>query len=502
MRQGIGSALVLILLLFFTPSLEAQNAATPAPAAESASANLKAGRPAPRRMMAVRAAAPPVIDARIDEAVWAQAQVASDFTTLEPKPGEAASEQTEVRVLYDDDAIYVAARLFDRTPDSIVARLARRDNDVYSEWFYVGLDSYNDRRTAFIFAVNPRGVKLDSFMSEDGQREDGGWDPVWDVAADVDALGWTAEMRIPLSQLRFSASADQGAEERVWGITFARRIARTQEFAFWSPLLPDAPGVVSQFGYLEGLRGLRAPRRLEALPYSVARVTRAPGEAGNPFYDRTEPYASVGADVKYGLTSDLTLSATVNPDFGQVEADPSVVNLSAYETFFSERRPFFVEGSDIFRFGIEPGDGGSQQLFYSRRIGRAPQRSVELDDGHVDAPEGTTILGAAKVSGKTRGGWSIGVLEALTGAEYARTSDARGRRGSALVEPLTNYAMLRAKKDFRAGESTVGAIVTGTHRKLDDDALDFLRSAAYAGGVDFRHRFGRGNYEVRGYMLG
>ena len=441
------------------------------------------------------------IDGRLDEAAWAAAEPATGFVQNRPTPGAPASERTEARVLYDGGALYVGMRLYDARPDSITAPLGRRDlSGVPSDWAHVLVDSYHDRRTGFRFSVNPRGVKKDVLHFDDW-AEDLNWDGVWEAETRVDSLGWTAEFRIPLGQLRFSAA--RGGGEQVWGINVSREIARRTEWAWWSPVLPNVPGMVSVAGELHGLQGLSAPRGLEVLPYTVSRMTRAPAQPGNPFYRRNEPAASAGADLKYGLTSSLTLTATLNPDFGQVEADPAVVNLSAFESFFPERRPFFVEGSNIFNFSVGTSDNAPEQLFYSRRVGREPQRRVSEQGGWVDAPGATTILGAAKLSGRTRSGWSVGLLDALTQGEEARVLAAGGAERMEPVEPLTNYAVARAIRDFRRGQSAVGGIFTATHRQLGDEDLRFLRSAAYTGGVDLRHRFGRANgYSVSAFLVG
>ncbi|MFP4623923.1 MAG: DUF5916 domain-containing protein [Gemmatimonadota bacterium] len=446
-----------------------------------------------------RSPSPPTIDGRLDEAAWRHADVATGFTQLRPAPGQPASQRTEVRVLYDDAAVYVAARMYDTAPDSIVAQLGRRDSGVYSDWFYVAIDSYHDRRTAFVFGLNPRGVMQDVLLHNDVE-DDPSWDAVWEGVARQDSEGWTAEFRIPLSQLRFSPP-EAGQEQR-WGVNFMRAIARHDEESYWAPTLPDEGRVVSVFGELRGLTNLEPPRRLEVVPYAVASATAAPGDAGDPFHNGVDPFGGIGADIKAGLTSDLTLTATINPDFGQVEADPSVVNLTAFESYFPEKRPFFVEGVDIFRFGIGLGDGdlGNESLFYSRRIGRAPQG--DLDGDYVRAPESTTILGAAKVSGKTSSGWSIGVLDAVTSAEYGDFS-VDGQRGEVPIEPLTNYGVARVMKDFREGGSALGGIFTATHRSLPESGeLDWLRRSAYTGGVDFRHRFGGDAYQLRGSFVG
>jgi hypothetical protein len=451
-----------------------------------------------RALQAVRVqGVPPVIDGNLGDPVWETAPVATDFVQMRPREGEPATERTEVRVLYDDHALYVAIRAWDSEPDSIAAQLTRRDQGSYSDQVHVIVDSYHDRRTAFHFAVNPLGVKTDLYRYDDTQ-EDSGWDAVWDVATRIDSEGWTAEFRIPLSQLRFSAAPVQ-----TWGINFARDIARRNELATWAPLSEQDRGLVSRSGELRGIRDLSPPRRLEVLPYAVGRTARIPGNAENPFYRRLDHAGEFGADVKLGVTNSFTLDLAVNPDFGQVEADPAQVNLSAFETFLPERRPFFQEGAGIFRFGIGlgDGDGSNQTLFYSRRIGRAPQGSAGGGAQWADSPSQTRILAAGKLSGKTDGGWSVGVLGALTGEEEARIFR-DGEFGRDPVEPRTGYSVLRVQRDFRQGESAVGVIGTGTYR--DGQVADALgiRQAGYAGGLDFRHRFRDGTMEIRGNVLG
>ncbi len=422
---------------------------------------------------------PPHIDGRIDDPVWALAGPAGQFTQLLPIDGDAATERTEVRLAYDGEALYVAARMYDSEPDLILAYLGRRDGETRDDKFEFSIDSYHDHRTAFVFRTNPRGVKGDAVYSNDEGSGDDSWDPVWDVAARRDSLGWTAEFRIPLSQLRFSNAPNQ-----VWGINFRRRIQRKGETDLWAYSSQTETGHASYFGHVLELRNLPQPQRLEVLPYVTGVEERlSSGSAGNPFNDGSNQVGRVGLDVKYGLTSNMTVNATVNPDFGQVEADPAVVNLTDYETYFGEKRPFFVEGADIFR-------GGNQQYFYSRRIGRAPQRYVSAPElGYADLPNNATIIGAAKLTGRTAGGWSFGMLEAVTAREYAKLMDSAGVRTSKIVEPFTNNAVFRAKRDFHDGASTIGFIGTALNRQLNDSRLDFLRSSAYAGGVDLSHRF-------------
>ena len=496
MRQAaIPPALAIILLLLVSSRpLEAQGGGGGDPGGDSASEPVGWVLPAIRVQGDV-----PSIDGVLTDPVWASAPVATDFVQMEPQEGDPASQRTEVRVLYGTDALYVAFRAFDTAPDSIAAQLTRRDQDSYSDGVHVVIDSYFDRRTAFHFGTNPAGVKLDLYRFDD-TGEDANWDAVWDVATRIDEEGWTAEFEIPYSQLRFGNHEDQ-----TWGINFAREIARNNETSTWAPIRQNDAAVVSKSGELQGLRGLGSPRRMELRPFSLARLTRAPGEDANPFYHATDFFSSAGLDLKYGVTNDLTLDLTVNPDFGQVEADPAQVNLTAYETFYPERRPFFIEGAAIFNFGIGLGDGdlGSESLFYSRRIGRAPQGSADPLGGYSEVPEVSTILGAWKLSGKTQNGWSVGLLHAVTAEESAQVAAGDGARFEEPVEPLSNYGVARLQKDFRDGRSAIGFIGTAANRAKEvADGLE-LRSGGYTGGFDFRHRFGQDDrFHVNGFVLG
>ncbi|HUQ48395.1 MAG TPA: DUF5916 domain-containing protein [Gemmatimonadaceae bacterium] len=443
------------------------------------------------------------IDGRLDEAAWASATPSSGFVQSYPKPGAPAPDPTEVRVLYDDAALYVGVRMHDSHPDSIAAQLARRDaSGIFSDWVHVIIDSYHDRRTGFRFSVNPKGVKKDVYTSNDG-AEDINWDAVWDVGTRIDSMGWTAEYRIPLSQIRFG-SAPAGAE-RIWGFQVQRDVARRSERDTWSPWTKQEPGFVSRFGDLAGLVNIPRPSRLEIQPYVSARATRAPGNSANPFYSKTDFTPSVGGDLRYGLPGGLTLTATVNPDFGQVEVDPSVVNLSAFETFFPEKRPFFLEGSDVFTFGqvTTHNDFGSQRYFYSRRIGRQPQlfpgaSNIEF----ADVPGQTTIAGAAKVTGKV-GPWTLGVIDGVTPEEHADVRLSDGSDSESPVEPFTNYFAGRARRDFRNGGSVIGGMVTSTMRNVDDDVFkDVLRRNASFGGIDFEHSMRKREWVASGYLAG
>ncbi len=455
-------------------------------------------QPQPRTMSASRVtAAPPVIDGRLGDSAWVGADIATDFIQREPVTGKPATQRTTVSVVYDDAALYVAMRMFDTHPHLISAPLSRRDDaSAQAEWVTVSIDSNLDRRTAFKFATTPRAVQYDAIFFEDS-REDSNWDAVWEVATEIDSLGWSAEFRIPLSQLRYSVSPSGNAGP--WGIEFGRDISRLSEVSHWAPIIPGTNRVVSFFGNLTGLEGLASTRRLEIMPYTLAKLSRVPGSSSNPFYRRNDAAVSGGADIKYGLTSSLTLTATINPDFGQVEADPSVVNLGSFETFYPERRPFFTEGAEIFRFTMAP----ELQAFYTRRIGRPPQRSLSPPaSGFVDIPESARILGAAKISGKTSRGWSVGVLHAVTAESIARVADSTGATTSEPVEPMSHYSVARIVRDFRRGQSGVGMIGSSTLRQFDDTRLDFLRSRSLMSGANGWHRFASNRYEARLLMLG
>jgi hypothetical protein len=465
-------------------------------AASDSTANTKPGTT--RVIRAVRASSRITIDGRLTEPAWSAAPVSGDFTQSYPKIGAPPTDPSEAKVVYDDDALYIGVRMYDKHPDSVAAQLARRDaTGIYSDWLHVVIDSYHDRRNAFRFSVNPRGVQKDVLHSDD-RNEDLNWDAVWQVATTVDSLGWVAEYRIPFSQLRF-ANSPKGVE-RLWGIQIQRDIARRNERDSWSPWKQTDPGYVSFSGDLAGIVDIPTPRRLELMPYVSTKLTRAPGNKANPFYRANDAKPSAGADLKYGLPSGLTLTATVNPDFGQVEVDPAVVNLSAYETFFPEKRPFFVEGASIFNIGsIQGGPSyGNQQIFYSRRIGRQPQRFA--DGVYVDAPDATTILGATKLTGKA-GHWTIGVLDALTAEETAGLIDASNARLETPVEPMTNYFVGRVQRELRQGNTFISLGGTAVNRNLSDSVFrNLLRSRADVGSLDFEHRWNNRQWTFTGAL--
>ena len=351
------------------------------------------------QVRAVRAAQPLVIDGRLDDPIWRTAERVTGFLQRDPLEGTAPSESTVVFVAYDDAAIYVGARMYDAHPDSIVGRLGRRDDYANSDRFNVYLDPYHDRRSGVYFGVDAAGTLYDGVLLNDDWDDDS-WDGVWDGHVQVDSLGWTAEMRIPYSQLRFHA-----APQYVWGINFSRDIARRHERDYLVYTPKNGSGFVSRFPELVGIADVTPPPRMEILPYTRARAEFSPHAAGDPFHDGSALSPDAGVDAKFGIGSSLTLNATVNPDFGQVEVDPAVVNLSDVETFFQEKRPFFIEGSSIFNFGRGGSNNywgfnwGDPEFFYTRRIGRAPQGSLPSAD-FVDVPSGSHILGALKLTGK------------------------------------------------------------------------------------------------------
>jgi hypothetical protein len=435
---------------------------------------------AARRTGAVR------IDGRLDDEGWRPAIAYSDFIQLDPREGEPASERTEARVLVDDDAVYVGVRMFDREPHLIQRQLARRDESVEGDQVEVMLDSYHDHLTGFVFRLSPMGARRDASISP-GEGQDNSWDAVWEGAATVDSLGWSAEFRIPLAQLRYNPTEGDAA----WGLQITRGIARKAEAQYFAFTPKSEQQGTNRFGHLTGLGRLPSPRRLELVPYALAKNLNPTAADNDPFRTKNEIGPGAGLDLKYGITSNLTLDATFNPDFGQVEVDPAVVNLSAFETFFPERRPFFIEGASIFRFGSMRTQNTSNgyTFLHTRRIGRSPQRSLGgLGVSFVDAPLETTIAGAAKLTGRTAGGWSVGVLDAVTMREEARFRTLASLDSVATVEPAANYFMGRVKRDLRGGNTSMGIALNTVHRQLEDPSLEpIFRRAAYVGGFDWNH---------------
>ena len=454
---------------------------------------------APQSVQAVRTSVPITVDGVLSEEIWQRPGV-TDFVQRDPIEGATPSERTEVWIAYDDAALYVAARMYDSSPDSLVVRLSRRDAAWDSDMFAFFLDPYHDRRSGFFYALDAAGTFYDGILLNDDWDDDS-WDGVWEGKVQIDREGWTAEMRIPFSQLRF-----QESENHVWGVNFRRDIARRNERNFVTFKPKNGSGFVSRFIDLVGIRDVHPTQRIEILPYITTRADYSGFDPANPFRNGSKYTPRVGADFKLGIGSNLTLDATVNPDFGQVEVDPAVVNLSDVETFFSEKRPFFNEGSSIFAFG----QGGTNNnwgfnwstmnMVYSRRIGRSPQGSLPDDIDYSDAPEGTRIIGAGKLTGKL-GSWNVGTIQAVTAREYADLQTG-SQRSSTEVEPLTYYGIARAEKEFEQGRHAIGAISTFTSRQFKDDRLrDDINKDALSLGVDgWTTLDSSGTYVIAGWM--
>ncbi len=459
----------------------------------------------------------PTINGLIEESSWDLVEWSGDFIENEPDENTPPSQQTKFKILYDQKYLYIAYRCYDTEPDKIEKRLSRRDGFA-GDWVEINLDSYHDKRTGFSFTITAAGVKGDEFISDNGNNWDGSWNPIWYTATNIDDQGWTAEVKIPLSQLKFGKS-----KEQIWGLQVNRRFFRKEERSVWQRVPQDAPGWVSEFGELHGLIDIEPQKQLEIQPFVVTQYDTFPEEDGNPFRDGDDFKLNGGLDAKIGITNDLTMDLTVNPDFGQVEADPAAIALDGFQIFFREQRPFFVENKNIFDYRFA---NGQDNVFYSRRIGRSPQGSIgssPINTEFVDRPTNTTILGAAKFSGKTKNGWSIGVLESVTQREIAKVEDADGNRRETIVEPLTNYFVGRVQKDFNDRNTYIGGIFTATNRNLGDilnidyedpntdetselvglreNNLNFLRKSAYTAGLDFRHNWKDRKYFVEGNLV-
>ena len=433
--------------------------------------------------------APPEIDGKFDDECWQHVAWEGNFVQFQPYEDSLPTQNTTFAIIYDDNNLYVAIKSYDTEPDKINKRLSRRDEDD-ADWAGILIDSYEDKLTAFSFCVTAAGSKIDAIFTNDN-NSDNSWDPIWYVKTTTDATGWNAEMRIPLSQLRFTKKNNYE-----WGMDVARFVFRKNELSLWKPLHKSANKTVSDFGTLEGIGNISPKKDIELFPFAVGKVTHSEKEEGNPFATGKDQKLSAGLDGKIAITNDLTLNMTVNPDFGQVEADPSLVNLSAFESFYPEKRPFFIEGRNIFNFRMTSGDGdgSSTGMFYSRRIGRAPHFSPDLNDGeYAKVPENTSILGAFKLSGKTQKGTSIGLLESFTQRESADLY--RGDTMSKYpVEPFTNYIVARVEQDIDKGNTVVGGIFTATNRDINSENFITLPASAYTGGVNMTHYWKDKNY--------
>lgn len=449
-------------------------------------------QPSPKIARAVRLSRAPRVDGRLDDAAWSRLAPIADFVQQQPREGQAPTEATEVFIGYDDEALYVGARLHRKDPKALARAVTRRDGYGNSEKFTITFDPQMDRRTAVGFGVSVAGVRSDfrHTQDDDMRGRESQYDPVWTAATHEDASGWTAEMRIPFSQLRFPK-----AERQRWGLQMDRYMPDKNEDIQWAMIPPRETGYVSRFGTLEGLDGISPTRPVEFLPYMAGDATRrATATTANPL---NRPFAGrMGLDAKTALGSNLTLDATVNPDFGQVEADPAEVNLSAFETFFEERRPFFTEGSEMVR-------GNGAQYFYPRRIGAAPHGSATGD--FVDVPRSSTILGAAKLTGRLPSRLSIGAVTAVTAAEQARVFRVdSGVTNTVQVEPRSAYGVLRLQQEIGRQASTIGASFSTVQRSVGSQPTlaSLLTRESYFGGADWRIRFQQGKYAISGFVAG
>jgi hypothetical protein len=449
----------------------------------------------------------PVIDGILNEKLWNEGEWTDDFTQFEPYNGRSSSQRTEFKILFDENNLFVAVKSFDTSPDSIVKRMTRRDHQD-GDMVIIIFDSFHDLRTGFFFGVTAGGVKFDEMMTNDGQNEDMSWDPNWWVGTSINSEGWVAEMKIPFSQLRFEKNSGE-----VWGLEVLRTIYRKAETCLWQHIPQDAPGIIHMLGEMSGIETVKPRKIFDVTPYGVAQLDKYPPTEGNPFETGKSTKLNAGLDAKIGVTNNLTMDLTINPDFGQVEADPSEVNLTAYETFFKEKRPFFIEGNNIINFGLGIGDGteGNDNLFYSRRIGRKPQIEPDLayglnegETGYSQSPDRTSIIGAAKLTGKTQNGLSVGFMNAVTSEEVADI-DTGGYRTHQVVEPLTNYLAARLQKDYREGNTIIGGMVTAVNRFMEnipvsEDPANTLKNSlpkdAYTGGFDFTRYFHKKTYMI------
>ncbi len=434
---------------------------------------------------------PPVIDGRLDDPAWKEGEWAGDYIQQIPTEGAKPSQPTEIKILYDEKNVYVAIRAYDNP--RLIHRYGTRRDKVEDSGDIVGVcfDSYNDKRTGFEFDLSAGGGKTDLLLANDGW--DTTWDAVWYGKTGMEENAWTAEFQIPLNQLRYGSQ-----DEQVWGLHAWRWIDRNQEEDQWNLIPRQSTGRMYNLGELHGVRGLKRFRHIELLPHVVSKLTSDPEVAGDPYHNGLQGAASVGLDAKIGITSNFTLDATVNPDFGQVEADPSVMNLTTYETFYPEKRPFFLEGKSIMKFNLAQEGNGGDMLFYSRRIGGAPAFSPALGEGEfMRFPEATSILDAVKITGKTNGGLSLGVLQSMTSRETARISR-QGIESRSAVEPYANYFLSVIGKDWDKGNTSLGGMFTSTHRWISDAELGSLPTDALTGGLDFARYFKNRTYVLQG----
>jgi hypothetical protein len=436
--------------------------------------------------------AKPVIDGKLSDECWKEGTWTGDFHQWIPKEGAKPTYPTELNIQYDDKNLYIAIRAYDGEPDKILRQAGVRD-ELTGDVVGVNFDSYRDYRTGFEFSVTAWGQKVDLVLFNPSNW-DFNWNPVWKVKTGLEDSAWVAEYEIPLSQLRYS-----GKDDQVWGMHVWRWISRLQEESDWEIQSKTGPGMLYNFGELQGIKGLKKSHRLEIMPYALGDLKTMEKEPGNPFTESGKVWGgNAGLDAKIGISSNFTVDLTVNPDFGQVESDPSVMNLTAFETFYEEKRPFFLEGLTIFDYKFD-----NQSLFYSRRIGHAPSRPVTPgEDFYMKSPDKTSILSAIKLSGTTSKGLSVGLIQSVTANEFATLSDKEGNRSTVKVEPLTSYTVARVQKGYNAGNTVIGGIFTSTNRVIDDKNVESLASDAYTGGLDILTHWKDKEYYLDARLIG
>jgi len=434
----------------------------------------------------------PVIDGKLNDDCWKNGTWTGNFTQWIPKEGAKPTYPTELNIQYDDKNLYVAFRAYDGEPGKIL-RLAGARDELVGDIIGVNFDSYRDYRTGFEFSMTAWGQKIDLVLFNPANW-DFNWNPVWKGKTGLEDSAWVAEYEIPLSQLRYS-----GKDEQVWGMHVWRWVSRFQEESDWEIQSKTGPGMLYNFGELRGIKGLKKSRRLEILPYALGDLKTMKKEPGNPFTEKGRAWGgNVGLDAKIGISTNFTVDLTVNPDFGQVESDPSVMNLTAFETFYEEKRPFFLEGLTIFDYKFD-----NQSLFYSRRIGHSPSRPVSPNENlFVKSPNKTSILSAVKLSGTTSKGLSIGIIQSVTANEFASISNTAGNKSTVKVEPLTSYTVARIQKGYNAGNTVIGGILTSTNRVIDDKNLESLGSDAYTGGLDLLHHWKDKEFFTEARLIG
>jgi len=434
----------------------------------------------------------PVIDGKLDDECWKTGTWAGDFHQFIPDEGAKATWPTEFNIQYDDKYIYAAIRAYDGEPEKMHIYSGLRD-EFSGDIAGINFDSYHDRKTGFEFNLTAWGQKMDLILTNP-EKIDLNWNAVWQGKSGLEDSAWVAEFEIPLSQLRYSKE-----DEQVWGLHIWRWINRLQEESDWEYQTKTGPGVLYNYGEMRGIEGLKKSQRLEIMPYALGELETMQKEPGNPFKESGRNWSgNAGLDAKIGISSNFTIDMTVNPDFGQVESDPSVMNLTAFETFYEEKRPFFLEGLTIFNYEFD-----NQSLFYSRRIGHAPSYTVEPAAGsYADAPDMTKILNAVKLSGTTSDELSVGVVQSITANEFATVIDSDGNKSHTKVEPLTNYSVARIQKGFNGATTTLGGILTSVNRKIDESQLDFMTDNAFTGGIDLLHQWNDKEYFLDARMIG